>query len=445
MSISALTSDSLGTLIGEYGPKYMGKGINSKCVLLKSGKLKKVEPDGREYTVTLYPTAHHSTGFVLDNGRLPKGGSGAPLLAREMPAVLVSRLEQGRAASKMKISPHDRIRALDKEMKVRASDCGRIMNRAIIGGSQVPQATASWSGTAADSTVTISFLDITLFREGMAVDFVDTSLALAYVVRVKAVTPAAVGSNSANVAGTVEFINDVVNPATDAVVALGAVAVAVDDVFRIRGATAGFGASSTLTGALCNSFDDIAGAGATSTFMGQNPASMGIGYNWRGNSRSLGAAYSQEAMMAFAAHIGTVSEESPDVAVCHTQVAAAHAASGDYHGAAFGVSAGLSAARTRTIEQSVDKYGNVYKSSGLQMAGAEVVKDDSVTADRIIFFNTEFTKLAVWSEMSPDEEGGSAELLGRTYYNKEVQFSGLFNLVTDERSTVGVLSGITGL
>lgn len=445
MTISAVTSAGLGTLIGEFGPKYFGKGINAKCPLLKSGKLKKCDPDGDEYTVTLYPVSNHATGFILDGGRLSKGGSGIQVKARALPSVLFSRLEQGRAAAKMNVSPHKRIKMLDQEMNVRAKDCGRIMNRAIIGGSVVPQASATWSGTASNSTVTVDFLDITLFREGMAVDFTDTSASLAYVVRVTSVTPAAKGSSTANVAGSVAFINDVVDPATDAVIALGATAVATDDVFRIRGASAGFGAASTLTGALCNSFDDIAGAGAALVFMGQTPASMAPGYNWRGNYRPLSAAYSQEAMMAFASHIGTVSEESPDVAVCHTQMAAAHAASGDYHGAAFGVSAGLSASRTRTIESSTDKYGNVYKSSGLEMAGAEVVKDDNVSPDRIIFFNTEFTKLCVWAEMGPDEEGGNAQLLGRTYYTTEVQFSALFNLVTDERSTVGVFAGITGL
>ena len=62
-----------------------------------------------------------------------------------------------------------------------------------------------------------------------------------------------------------------------------------------------------------------------------------------------------------------------------------------------------------------------------------------------IFFNTEMTRLAVWAEMSPDEEAGSATLLGRSRYTNEVQFSGLMNLITDQRSSVGILDGITNL
>jgi hypothetical protein len=444
MTISNVTAASLGTLIAEFGAEYFGRGINQRAPLLKSGALKKTDPDGEEYVATLYPSANHSTGFLLDFGRLPVGGSGAPVKARALPSVLMSRLEQGRAAAKLKLADRQRTKLLDQEMKERAADCGRILNRALIGGSINPQAGATWSGTAANSTVTVPFLDVSLFREGMAVDFIDVSATLAYTVRVTGVAFAAIGANSANVAGNVSFINDVVDPATNAVIALGATAVATGDSFLIRGSTAGFGAASTLTGAVCNSFDTMTGSSPSASFMGQDPATMGVGYNWRGNYLSLGAAYSQEAMMAFASHIGTVGDDMPDVAVCHNQTAAAHKASGDFHGAAFGVTAGISASRTGPIEKSLDKYGNVYEDDGLRMAGAKVIQDPSCQIGRIIFFNSESTRLCVWAEIGPDMEAGDPQLLGRTFYTTEVQFSGLYNLVTAKRSSTGILDGITG-
>jgi hypothetical protein len=178
--------------------------------------------------------------------------------------------------------------------------------------------------------------------------------------------------------------------------------------------------------------------------MGQDPATMGVGYNWRGNYLSLGAAYSQEAVLGFMSHIGTVGDDVPDVAVCHPQTAAAHRASGDFHGAAFGVSAGLSAGHVAQINRTVDKYGNVYEDDGLKMGAAKVVQDPSCQVGRIIFYCSEYTKLCVWAEMGPDMEGGDPQLLGRTFYTTEVQFSGLYNLITMKRSSTGILDNITG-
>lgn len=444
MTISNVTSASLGTLIAEFGAEYFGRGINQKAPLLKSGNLKTTDPDGEEYIVTLYPSANHATGFLLDFGRLPVGGSGSPVKARALPSVLMSKLEQGRAAAKLKLADRQRTKLLDAEMKERAADCGRTLNRAIIGGSVVPQAAATWSGTAANSTVTVPFLDVSMFREGMAVDFIDTSLALAYTVRVTAVVPGAKGANTGNVAGDVSFINDVVDPATNAVIALGATAVATNDTFQLRGATAGFGSATLISGAMPNSFDSMTGPLPSASFMGQDPATMGVGYNWRGNYLSLGAAYSQEATLGFHSHIATVGDDAPDVAVMHPQTAAAHRASGDFHGAAFGVTAGLSAGHVAQIQKTVDKYGNVYEDDGLRIAGAKVVQDPNCQAGRIIFYCSEYTKLCVWAEMGPDMEAGDPQLLGRTFYTTEVQFSGLYNLVTMKRSSTGILDGITG-
>lgn len=450
MTISTVTASSLSTLIGEFGPKYFERGINQASPLIKSKLLPKTDPDGEEYVVDLFPSASHATGVILDAGRLPTGGSGSPVKARALPAVIVSVLSQGRAASKMGLSDDRRTRLLDQEMKERSADVGRILNRAIIGGSISPQAGTTWSATSANATATVSFLDISLFREGMAVDFIDLSSSKGYVVRVTAVTPSAVGANSANVAGTVSFINDIPDPSTSSVVALTDTTIATGDSFQIRGATAGFGGSSTLQGALLNSFDSMAGgaagASATASFMGQDPATMGVGYNWRANYLSAAAAYNQEIALGFAARIATVSGVAPDVVVMHPQLAAAHKASGGQQSAAaFGMTAGISSHYTRSLDSSVDKYGNSYEDDGLRLSGAKVLQDPNCQPGRAIFFNSEYTKLCVWSEMGPDEEAGESVLLGRSFYTNEVQFSGLYNLVTDKRSTVGILDGFTSL
>jgi hypothetical protein len=438
-------STNLSTLLSEFGPKYFAAGVSSKAPLIGSGALKKIPVEGEEFVATLYPVSNHALGFALDGGYLPVGGSGLPVKARAMPTALVAHISMGAIASKMRLPVEQRIKQLDLELKNRAAAAGRQLDRAIIGGGVAPQAGTTWSGTAANSTATVSFLDISLFKPGMAVDYLDAS-STSFVVRVTAVTPSAVGANTANASGTVSFINDVPNPATGSVVALTDTTIATGDSFRLRGYSAGFGGALTAQGAMPNSFDDMAGSSTyNTTFMGVDPSTAANGpLNWVAHYLSLGAAYSQEAASAFHSRISAMSDCPPDIVVCHPQTAAAHRASGDFHGAVFGVSAGLSAGHHKPIDRSLDKYGSVYEDDGLRLSGARVISDQSCQIGRIIFFDSEHTKLGVWAEMGPDEEAGDAELLDRTYYKRAVQFSGLYNLVTDLRSSVGILDGISG-
>jgi hypothetical protein len=447
MTISSVLASSLTQLVAEAGPAYFQVGISNASPALKSKRLKKENVDGEEYAVLLYPGSNHASGFTLDDGLLPVGGSGAPVKARQMPAIFVSQVSMGGAASKMKLSTKQRTKQLDAELKTRAADCGRQINRAIIGGTISPETTNNWSSTAANGTLSANFLDVSMFREGQAVDYVATA-DKSYVVRVQSVTLAAVGAASANIAGTVVFINDVPNPATGSVVALTAVGTATTDIFALRGTYPGFGGSTSAQGAAMSSFDSMAGSAskAISSLMGQDPSSMGIGYNWRANYLNIAGVYSQEAVLAFAARIGTVSDLAPDSALAHPQTCAAHRASGDFHGAFAGVSAALSpGARPMPLDKSIDKYGKPYKGSGLSVAGAEIIEDPNCQPGRLILWNSDTTKLAVWEEMGPDEEAGSAELLDRDRYRRNVQFSGLYNLVTDVRSSIGILDGFTNL
>ncbi len=445
MTVPSNISSNLSSLLSEAGPKYFAAGQSTKAPLLASNALKKLPVDGEEFVATLYPVDNHAMGFAIDGGYLPVAGSGLPVKARAMPTALIAQIGMGAIAAKMRLPVEQRIRQLHLELKNRAAAAARQLDRAIIGGGQAPQAGTTWSGTAANSTATVSFLDISLFKPGMAVDYLDAT-STSFVVRVTAVTPSAVGANTANASGTVSFINDVPNPATGSVVALTDTTIATGDTFRLRGYSAGFGGALTAVGAMPNSFDDMAGSSTyNTTFMGVDPSTAANGpLNWVAHYLSLGAAYSQEAASAFHSRVASMSDCPPDVVVCHPQTAAAHRASGDFHGGAFGVSAAISAGNVQTLGRSVDKYGSVYEDDGLRMCGARVISDQNCQIGRVIMFDSEHTKLGVWAEMGPDEEAGDAELLDRTYYKRAIQFSGLYNLVTDLRSSVGILDGISG-
>ena len=74
-----------------------------------------------------------------------------------------------------------------------------------------------------------------------------------------------------------------------------------DDILALRGTYPGFGGSATaIAGKRLNSFDDIAGSGASSSFGGIAPASLP---GWVGQTIALSAAYSHEAALQFDARI----------------------------------------------------------------------------------------------------------------------------------------------
>jgi hypothetical protein len=433
------TYETLSTLINEFAPERYENAINNAAPLLGSGALKKVPVPGDEWRHTIYGGAVSSTALVRDGGRLPVGMTKIPHKLIEQPCNIVSILTMGRRATKSRMSDDGLSELFDSALEESSEDCSRVLARSLHGGAVSPQAGTTWSGTAADSTVTINFLDISFFKPDAAYDFVDTSESLAYVVRCTDVVPAAVGANSDAVAGSASFINDVPNPATGSVVALGATAVATADVFRIRGETAGFGAASTTVDTALNTFTDISGTAAL-----HGKAATDIAGH-RGATKALAAAYSQEAIVQFMGRMHTMSGHMPDVAIMHPQMGAAHMAHSGQQAAVFGLTAGLSAARPMQLDKSFDKFGNVFEKGGLTVGGAKVVLDPNHPATAITLYNSEKTKLAVWDEMGPDEEAGDSLLLGRQFFNNECQISGGYNLVNYRRSTVGVITGITGL
>jgi hypothetical protein len=405
VTISSNVSSALSTLIAEAGPEYFTTAMANASPLLKSGLLPQEDTEGEEYVVTLYPTSDSSTAFVLDGGVTPNGVADLPLKARALPAIIYSQITMGRVAMKAKLSDGAHTRQLDAQMKKKSADVARQLNAALHGASIAPQNTATWTGTASGSTVTIPLADVRLLRVGQAVDFLDASASKAYVIRVQSITPAA-RTNTVNVAGDVAFINDVPNPATGSVVALTDTSVTTSDFISLRGTTVGFGGSNADQGALINSFDKISGASPAAAFMGVDPAVNGLGYGWVGNYINIGAAFSQESVLAFAARVATVGGESPECAVMHPQTAASHRASGDIHGAGFGLATGVSAGRPMPLDKSGDKFGRAWEDDGLRLSGATVLQDPNMMIGRVTLFDGDTTKIAKWSDIMADEQSG---------------------------------------
>lgn len=444
---NSATYKSLGTLIKEFAPLKFQTQINQASELIGSGQLEEATPDGEEYIVTLDGGNKASVGWVRDKGRLPTGMSSQPVKARALPAFLVGVISLGMGAAMAQLTGPQVVKKLDEEMDATTKNLAQFLARGIHDVGVNPQAGATWTATAADGTVTVPFLDASLFRPGSAYDFIDVSSGFAYVVRCTAVTPAAIGANTEDVAANVAFINDVPNPATGNVVALTDTTVATGDSFRPRGYTAGFGAANTDAGQRCNNFDDIAGSGAVAAFMGITPGAIDDTHfpNWLGRYRNLNAAYSQEALVKFMAGVKTFSGEYPDVAVMSPMVGAAHVMATGFHGGVFGVTAAISASHPMTVDKTADKFGAIAEDSGLRVGGAKIVQDSNMPAARAIVYKKALTRLAVWKKLGPDEEAGDPILLGRTFYDKSAQLSGGYNLVSHKRCSVGCFDNITGL
>jgi len=444
MALANVTINSISGIIAEFGPERFVNTINNMSPLIGSGVLEKVEQDGEELTVTADVGESPATTYALDFDNRPNGQTTTPVKARFVPTMVTTRVSLGKQAALGKLADKELTKLLDAKLDASAKSVARHIGRGLYAGAVVPQAVATWSGTAADSTVTISFLDVSLFIPGASYNFVDTSLTFSYTVRCQSKVAAVVGANSANVAGTVTFINDVINPATGAVVALGATAVATDDILALRGTFPGFGGSATaIAGKRLNSFDDIAGSGASSTFGGIAPANLP---GWVGQTIALGAAYSHEAALQFDARITQYSGEQFTDALMSPQVAAAHRIQAGAMGAVFGMSIQPTAQRPQPLGARADKYGDV-RSSGLDLAGRPVLIDPNCPQTIVVFHNRDHAKLGCWSEMAPEEltELGGVVVTNRTTLSMDADFTGSYQLYCAKRGAIGVMTGLTGL
>jgi hypothetical protein len=435
----------LTLLIDEHASGRFENTINMAVPTLRRKVLEEEQIEGREWTRELFGGARSSTTIARDYGRRPRGGSIQPVKARELPVIITNTMALGLAASLAKLSDEETSSHVDAVLEEHSTDNARVLGRAIFGGGVNPFAAAVWDTALPNGTVDVTFEDISIFKPGASYDFIDVSAAKSYVVRATVVTPGAIGANSENVAGTVTFVNDVPEPESNAVVALEDIDVATGDSFQLRGTAAGFGGSTTLDGEL-NSFDAMAGSGATATLHGVTLASLA---NWKGWYRNHAAPYNQEAVTSFLMFIATQSGEMPTDVIMSPQLGIAHAASGGLHGPAFGVPAlSLSAARPQTLDRSMDKYGMFdegYDDDGLRAAGKKVTLDPNCQATRLIAHNRRRTKLGCWQKMGPEKEGSTSLFRNRDTLSLEAFITGMYKMVTTKRSTMGVMYGFTNI
>lgn len=444
MATPNVTINSISGVLAEFGPEKFVNTVNSTSPLIGSGVLEKVPQDGEEIVVPADVGESPSTTYAFDFGTRPNGQTTTPVKARYVPSIVTSRLSLGKMSSLAKMADKDLSVMLDAKLDGVAKSAARHIGRGLYGGQVNPQATSTWSGTAADSTVTVNFLDVSIFREGAAYDYVNATNSLSYVVRCLNVTPAAVGANSANVAGSVTFINDVINPATGAVVALGNTTGLTTDIFALRGSFAGFGGSNAVVaGKRLNNYDDVAGSGATSTFGGIAPASLP---GWQGQTLALAAAYSHEAMLQFAARLMARSGEHHTHVLMNPLVSAAHRIQAGSFGAVYGQTIQPTAQRPMTLTASADKYGDT-RNSNLELAGRPVLVDENCPATIVVFHNKDHFKLGVWSEMEPEQlsEAGGIVWTNPTTLSIDSHFTGAYQAYTGKRSAIGVVTGLTGM
>jgi hypothetical protein len=430
-------------LIKEFGPEKVVNTINQTSPLIGSGALERTPQKGQELVVTVKPGGIPSVASVGDFGRRPTGQTNPPAKARFVPAMVTGQVRIGTQALQAVLEADTIVEMVDVELEDLASGVARHLGRSLYRNSETPQAVATWSGTAANSTVTINFLDVSMFRPGVAYDFIDTSASLAYVIRCTAVTPAAVGGNSANIAGSVSFINDVVNPATGNVVALGATAVAVDDVFRLRGSTLGFGGSSALiAGQVMNSFVDM--SSTSGVFGGLDPATT---LGWAGSTSALGGPWNQDTPLGFMARLQNVSGETFTHCLMNPVIGAAHAVFSGAQGNVYGIPLGVTAGRPSGLKADYDKYGSFEQmGTGLKFAGRPVIEDPNCPADIVVLHNKRTAKLGVWREMAPEQKTESGGILWNSEDGMFTQsnFTGSMQLYCTKRNAVGVITGITG-
>lgn len=436
---------TLNQVISESARTRFSNVINNDCPLFASGALEEIDADGEEIVHTVFPGALHSGQWVRDFGPLSKAAANKPHKLRATPKNVFVRTALGRAALKVKLSDERLASIADAHMDQAANDAKRILVRGICGATASPQATAAWTGTGDGETVTLPFEDVSMFRPGAAYDYIDTSTSKSYVVRCVSVTPGSPGSNSENVAGTVVFSNDIIDPATDAVIAIddnGAVTVATTDVFRLRGETAGFGGASTVTGDAITSFSSAAAASGEVNGLSASTEPM-----WIGTTRSVGGIYSQEYMAAFMMFVQQFSGEFPTHVIMSPALGAAHAISAGYHGAVAGQSGGLQAYATRSLDQSMDKFGALKEGydSGLRCGGKPVILEPNWQATKVTLHNKKFAKLCVWDKMGPEEEAGDPILLDRDTFSAEVQYSGQYEMLFTKRPAIAEATGFTGL
>ena len=446
--MAVILSSQLGNLVKTFGPKKIYRSVLESSNVIGSGALQQIKANGAEHRVAVSTGGEQSASWISDNELLPEGNSNLHSMGTILPAGLIAQLSIGRLAADMEVSEGEATSLFMSEMDRVANSLARHLGRGLYGTGQAPAANTTWSGTASGSESNVTFTDVSLFKPGAAYEFDDASESKTFVVRCSNVTYGAVSSSSANVAGTVTFVNDIVNPTDGAVVALSNTTISTSDTFRQRGTSplsASFGAASSSTSQAMVSFDDIAGSGTLHGIAGTVAG-------WTGNSLALSAAYSQEAMLAFMSRITARSGQAPTHVIMHPSLSPVHAAAGISGATAFGLGTGLAGAGARRdVSANFDKYGldvaNIADRarSGLALGGKEILLDVNCPVGRVYFHNKELVKLVEFLPLGPVKQSGDAKLVSSTKLAYNVQFQGAFNLACTLRSGIGVVTGITDL
>lgn len=423
--------------------RYFDTAVQEEAPLANGEILKIEDYEGKKYTFLAADRATGATKLAIDGQARPKPVAKTPAEGTATPATVTTTLSFGRLALLAKMSDGEIGSLLDFKLKTASSDCASTLERGLHGWSVNPQAAATWSSDAADATVTVDFEDITAFEPGMIVDYEDDSDNSSQTVSVTAVTPAAKGSFSGKVAGSVSFKNNVVNPATGSVTTLGTTAVATADIFRPAGYYAGHDGADTKVTDLV-SFDDICGSGATSELHGITTTEVA---SWQSYRDNLAGPYTQEASLAFMAFLRQRSGVYPDIAICGNQVEAAHAASAGVRGTGFGhvAAPAIDASVTRSLDGKMDKYGDP-GSAKMTMNGAKLICSPLAPATKIRLCHSKFTKLIRWTEIEPEMDSeGKPYHIDHDNVGVLVFMSGDIQLVTERRNSVGEIYGISSL
>lgn len=427
--MTTLTLSLLSTLIKETAGQVAQATLKTSSPLFNDDSvLAKKDYAGSEATLTLFPPENTANSQVADGGDLPDGGADVPTVGRQLPENFIGVVKMGRAAADADLKDEQVTELFKDTLKRRSMQMARNINRAIYGTRPSPTTTAGWDTAASGGVATESFADISLFKPGMAVDFIDNSTGNTYCVHVTAVTQ----STTSDIAGTVSFVNDIPAPFTGDTAVIGVVtalantSIQTADSFALRGATGqGFG-QDTATERMV-SFETISGSGTLHGFSGSTLA------GWVGNARVLSAIYSQEAMLAFGSRVDTFSGYPHTHVIMPPILAASHQAAVGQQGTATGGAGRFDVGKT------ADKYGS---GTGLTMAARPVIEDPNCPATQVIFHNREWCKLGVWKKLGPIEEAGDPLLVGRTKYDVSYQIDGRYNLMCGVRSAIGRVTAV---
>lgn len=423
MAISAVNLAGLSGLVHDFGPQLCETAQKSASPLLADDSVvEKPDPKGGEYVFSVMPAENHASSIVPDGGALPQGGADLPVKGRVFPANHVGIVEMGRAAAETNID--DELSELfETTIKNRSSQMARQIGRALYGTVAVNPAATTWSATDGTAVATVTFADLSLFRPGMAVDFVDlTGPNKVFTVRCTGT------SYTSGVGGTASFINDIINPATLAITALTDTTIAIGDRFVLRGALGpGYGATATATSTAFG-YNDCIGTGSLHGIT--NAALPG----WEGPTRAAGGSLSQELLLGFAAQAAQFSGMAHTHVLMSPNLAAAFMAATNNTGTTVG---GFAAQPV----PGMDKY-KASAASGVTVGGKPLVIDPNCPAAQVVFHNRDYAVCPMWKKLGPDTQDGE-KLLSRTNYSYSYQIDARLNMAFKKRSTISIVTGIT--